>query len=61
MNRRTYWTKRNLCIAPLVFFVRVPILLPFWIGCWIGNYSEMVGMWLSDRLPFYFDDEARHD
>lgn len=47
MTRATY----NILIAPIVIFIRVPILLPFWLLMHIGRHAEAAGDYLSARIP----------
>lgn len=43
--------KHNLLVAPVVFLVRVPILLPFMLLAILGDWAERAGRWLGDKLP----------
>lgn len=48
-----YMTKitRNILISPIVFFVRFPLLLPFFILIKIGEFAEKFSEFVSDRIP----------
>ena len=50
-HSKTTNLRHNLLIAPVVFFVRVPLLLPFWLIARAGEYAEAVGDFISDKIP----------
>lgn len=43
--------KHNLLVAPVVFLVRVPILLPFMVLAILGDWAERAGAWIGGYLP----------
>ena len=43
--------KHNILVAPIVFLVRVPLLLPFYVLAEIGKAAEACGVWLGRKLP----------
>lgn len=43
--------KRNLLVLPVIIFVRIPLLLPFWILARIGEGADAAGEFISRRLP----------
>lgn len=45
--------KHNLMVAPIVLFVRVPLMLPLLALTIVGEMAERAGDWLSDRLPAF--------
>lgn len=51
--------KHNLLVAPFVFLVRLPLLLPFWLLAEVGKIAEGCGVWLGRRLPS-LKQERRH-
>lgn len=51
--------KHNLLVAPVVFLVRLPLLLPFWLMAEVGKLAEWGGVWLGRRLPS-LKQERRH-
>mgnify|MGYP001079322468 CR=1 FL=1 len=51
--------KHNLLVAPVVFLVRLPLLLPFWLLAEVGKLAEGAGVWLGRRLPS-LKQERRH-
>ena len=49
--RKIKWTRKNIMLIPVVFLVRVPILLPLNALILIGEKAERFGYWVSARLP----------
>jgi len=43
--------KRNLIRAPLVFLVRVPLVLLFFLLSIIGEWSDAAIDWIDDIVP----------
>ena len=43
--------KRNLLRLPIVIFVRIPLLLPFWLLSRLGEYAEKFGDWVGRCIP----------
>lgn len=46
MKRRANWR-----MLPFAVFVRIPVLLPFFLVAWVGEQAEKAGGWLSSKLP----------
>jgi hypothetical protein len=51
--------KRNLLRAPFVLFVRVPIVLPFWLLIRLGEGAEWVWTRYLDKLPGFEVEPGR--
>lgn len=51
--------KHNLLVAPVVFLVRLPLLLPFYLVAEVGKVAGACGVWLGRRLPS-LRQERRH-
>ena len=43
--------KRNLMVAPIVLFVRVPLLTPLYLVELAGEYAGKAADWLRNKLP----------
>lgn len=43
--------KRNLLKLPIVLFIRIPILLPFFVLSRIGEHAERIGGWIGRYIP----------